>query len=114
MPLLLRPNLCRATKRYIDLGTFTGIFEYNFATQQITRLMHLADDQNLRGFSISPDGQQIVFEWVTEVWDPTSSLWIVNRDGSGLHKLADDAGRPAWGQVPPPPTPSAYLPMVVR
>jgi hypothetical protein len=44
----------------------------------------------------------------------TVSLWIVNRNGSGLHKLADDAGRPAWGQVPPPPTPSAYLPMVVR
>ena len=42
------------------------------------------------------------------------SLWIVNRDGSGLHKLADDAGRPAWGRVPAPLTPRAYLPMLVR
>jgi len=85
------------TKRYINLGTFTDIFEYNFATEVVTQLTHLPDDQAARGFSISPDGQQIVFEWVTEVWDPTSSLWIVNRDGSGLRKLADDAGRPAWG-----------------
>jgi hypothetical protein len=30
--------------------------------------------------------------------DSTSNLWITNRGGSGLHKLADDAGRPAWDQ----------------
>ncbi len=94
------------TKRTIDLGTFTNIFEYNFATQKITQLTSLPDDESARGISISPDGQQIVFERVMDAWDPTSSLWIVNRDGSGLHKLADDAGRPAWGQVPTsdPPT----------
>jgi hypothetical protein len=50
------------TKRYIDLGTFTDIFEYNFGTHQITRLTQLPDDQAARGISISPDGQQIVFE----------------------------------------------------
>jgi hypothetical protein len=88
------------TKRYIDLGTFADIFEYNFATEEITQLTYLPDDESARGLSISPDGQYIVFEWVTEVWDPTSSLWIMNRDGSGLRKLADDAGRPAWGQTP--------------
>lgn len=44
----------------------------------------------------------------------TSSLWIMNRDGSGLHKPADDAGRPAWGQAPPPLAFGVYLPMVVR
>jgi hypothetical protein len=82
---------------YIDLGIFTDIFEYNFTTEELTRLTSLPDGQGARGFSISPDGQQIVFEWVTEPWDPTSSLWIIDRDGSGLRKLADDAGRPAWG-----------------
>lgn len=95
------------TKRTINLGTFTNIFEYNFATQEITQLTNLPDDQSARGLSISPDGQQIVFERVMEAWDPTSSLWIVNRDGSGLHKLADDAGRPAWGQVPSSSPPTA-------
>jgi hypothetical protein len=94
------------TKRYVDLGIYTDVFEYNFATEEITQVTHLPDDEGARGFSISPDGQQIVFEWVTEVWDPTSSLWMVNRDGSDLHFLVDDAGRPAWGQTPPPPAPT--------
>jgi WD40-like Beta Propeller Repeat len=102
------------TKRYINLGTFTNIFEYNFATEEITQLTHLPDDEGARAFSISPDGQQVVFEWVTEVWDPTSSLWIMNRDGSNMHKLANDAGRPAWGRTPAPLTPRAYLPFVKR
>jgi len=46
--------------------------------------------------------------------DSTSSLWIVNRDGSGVYKLVDDVGRPAWGQVPPPPAAHVYLPMEVN
>lgn len=95
------------TKRYNDLGTFTDIFEYNLGTQKVTQLKHFPDDQGARGISISPDGQQIVFEWVTQPWDPTSSLWIINRDGSGLRKLADDAGRPAWGRVPSAPASTA-------
>ncbi len=49
-----------------------------------------------------------------DVYDTTSSLWIMNVDGSGLHKLADDAGRPAWGMAPAPLTPRAYIPMVVK
>jgi hypothetical protein len=34
--------------------------------------------------------------------------------GSVLHILVDDAGCPAWIQVPPPPGFRAYLPMVVQ
>jgi hypothetical protein len=102
------------SKRYVDFEIYTDIFEYNFTTEEITRLTHLPDHEGARGLSISPDGQYIVFEWVTKEWDPTSSLWIMNRDGSGLHKLADDAGRPAWGQTPAPLTPRAYLPLVIR
>jgi hypothetical protein len=91
-------------KRYVPLEIYSDIFEYSFATQEITQLTSLADD-SARGLSISPNGQYIVFERVADVHDSTSSLWIINRDGSGLHKLADDAGRPAWGQLALPPTP---------
>ena len=101
------------TKRYVDLEIYSNIFEYNFTTEEITRLTSLPDD-SARGLSISPDGQYVVFERVADVFDSTSSLWIMSRNGSGLHKLADDAGRPAWGQIPPPPTPRAYLPLAVR
>jgi len=100
-------------KRYVQLEIYANIFEYNLATQEVTQLTHLTDD-SARGLSISPDGQHIVFERVADVHDSTSSLWIVRRDGSGLRKLADDAGRPAWGRVPPSPAPRAYLPRLGR
>ena len=105
------------TKHYFDFeisyDLLANVFEYNFATQGITRLTSLTDD-SARGLSISPDGQYIVFERVADEFDSTSSLWIMNRNGSGLHKLANDAGRPAWGRVPPPPAARVYLPLVVR
>jgi len=106
------------TKFYVDLGFFSDIFEYNFATQSVTMLTPSLNDESAiggaRGLSISPDGQQIVFERAVYALDTSSSVWIMNRDGTGLHKLADDAGRPAWGKVPPPLRPRLYLPMVIR
>jgi len=103
------------SKFHVELGYFSDIFEYNFATQSITQLTPSLSDESgdggARGLSVSPDGQQIVFERAVYPDDPTSSLWIMNRDGSGLHKLADDAARPAWGRVPPPITARVYLPM---
>ena len=96
------------------IGTFSNIFEYNFAAQEITRLTDLPNHDFAIGLSISPDGQQIVFERAPWPDFTPVSLWIINRDGSGLRKLADDAGGPAWGQTPAPLTPRVYLPIVVR
>jgi Tol biopolymer transport system component len=87
------------TKKYVYLGIWTNIFEYSFATGKSTQITHLPDDNEARAFSLSPDGKQIVFEWTTEPWDPTSDLYIINRDGTGLRKLVGDAGRPAWGRT---------------
>ena len=92
------------SENYVNFEIYTDIFEYNFTTQEITQLTPSLLDESgaggARGLSISPDGQQIVFERAVYPFDTPSSLWIMNRDGSGLHKLADDAGRPAWGQTP--------------
>jgi len=92
------------TKFHVELGYFSDIYEYNFATQKITQLTPSLNDEKsdggARGLSISPDGQQIVFERAVYLSDTPSSLWIINRDGSNMHKLADDAGRPAWRQIP--------------
>jgi len=85
------------SKKYVSLGTWTNIFEYSFGTGESTEITDLPDDNEARAFSLSPDGQQIVFEWVTEPWDPTSDLYIINRDGTGQRPLVEDAGRPAWG-----------------
>jgi hypothetical protein len=99
-------------KHYVEYDIMTNIFKYDLATKQITQLTFLQDD-SVRGISISPDGQSIVLERVDE-FDTTSSLWIMNHDGSGLHEFISDAGRPAWGPVPPPPAATLYLPLVLR
>jgi Tol biopolymer transport system component len=97
-----------------DYHTCHNIFEYDLATDRITQRTDI-DDESVMGMVISPDGQHIVFERTTDpVFDPTSSLWIINRDGSGLHKLADDAGRPAWGRAPAPLDKRVYLPIVLK
>ncbi|NTV80936.1 MAG: hypothetical protein HGA24_05895, partial [Candidatus Aminicenantes bacterium] len=90
-------------------GMYSDIFKYNFASQVITRLTSLRYDSDAggaQGLSISPDGQQIVFERAVDPSDTNGSLWIMNRDGSNMHKLADDAGRPAWGQTASFPAPA--------
>jgi len=106
---------------YINLGTFTNIFRYDFGDPPtVTRVTTLPDDQGARAFSISPDGQEVVFEWVPDIFlDQTSSLWIINSDGSGAPRwLANDAGRPAWGPgATPGPAPldkRVYLPLVIK
>jgi hypothetical protein len=55
----------------------------------------------------------VVFEHVDES-DGTSSLWIINRNNTGLYKLANDAGHPAWGRTPAPLDKRVYLPLVVK
>ena len=107
---LTGPVSSSAMSHTSTLGHFSDIFEYNFATQEITQLTPTLNDESeyggARGLSISPDGQQIVFERAVYLYDAPSSLWIMNRDGSDLHKLLDDAGRPAWGQTPSFPAPT--------
>ena len=95
---------------YAELGYFSDIYEYDFATQAITQVTPTLNDESeyggARGLSISPDGQQIVFERAVYMSDAPSSLWIMNIDGTDLHKLLDDAGSPAWGPTPSFPVPT--------
>ena len=91
----VQPVLCR-------LGYFANIFRYDFATGDTTQLTDFPLDVDLvHDLSISPDGQQVVFERMSDefVVDPDSSVWIMNIDGSGVRKLVDNAGRPAWGRT---------------
>jgi Tol biopolymer transport system component len=100
---------------YVGLGYFTNIFRYDFATRDISQLTDLPKDVDyVHGLSISPDGQQVVFERVVDELDSDSSVWLMNIDGSNLHKLVDNAARPAWGRTPAPLEPGTYLPVLVR
>lgn len=97
--------------------TRANIFEYNFASQQSRRVTDY-DDEFVSGVSVSPDGQQIVFDLagVNEV-GADSDLYIVNRDGSGLRLLAENGRAPDWGPGIPgdiEPTDFIYLPFQKR
>ena len=101
---------------YVGLGYFADIFRYDFKTEDITQLTEFPKDVDfVSGLSISPDGQQVVFEREADEQNSNSSVWIMNIDGSGLHKLVDGAGRPAWGRTPVVlPMRNIYLPLSVR
>jgi Tol biopolymer transport system component len=75
-----------------------NFWEYTFATDTLRRLTDLTSTNGVfaRRFTISPDGQRIVFEVTDDLLHGDSDLWIVNRDGSGLRLLVADAGFPAW------------------
>jgi hypothetical protein len=90
------------------------IYEYNFASRRTTRLTRL-NGNFARRISISPDGQQVVFERATALWyggweEPKVDLWIMNRNGSNLRLLVANGYAPAWSpgpiQSPPPATPA--------
>lgn len=77
----------------------SNLFLYTFATQKATRVTNFQGEFTGQ-LSVSPDGQQIVFERGAivnlnqEVVD--SDLWIINRNGSGLRLLKAGAFAPAW------------------
>ena len=101
---------------YVGLGYFCDIVRYDFATGDTTQLTWLPKDVDLvHDLSISPDGQQVVFDRIADEADSDSSVWIMDIDGSNLHMLVDHAGRPAWGRTPViPPTTNTYLPLSAR
>ena len=89
-----------AAARYDDvIDESSNLYEYSFATSSVHKITQLANEY-VRGFSISPDGQRVVFERTTDLGGQ-SSLWIVQRDGSGLRLLVDNANSPAWNPTRP-------------
>ena len=103
---------------YVDLGFYSNIFKYDFSTADITQLTNFPGNSDqiigANELSISPYGDAVVFEWVTDTVDSDSSLWLMSLNGSNLRKLIDHAGRPAWGRTPAAPTPRAYLPLSLK
>ncbi|HEU4563449.1 MAG TPA: hypothetical protein VFS05_02325 [Gemmatimonadaceae bacterium] len=73
-----------------------NLYELLFSSGTLRQITTFTD-ASVRGFAISPDGRQIVFERVPEAeLTAPSDLWVVNRDGSSPHLLVRDAASPAW------------------
>jgi hypothetical protein len=77
---------------------WSNIFRYDFASKRTTQVTKL-DKEFVRQFSISPDGQWIVFERGKSLdEDDPADLWITRIDGSQPRLLVKNALRPAWSR----------------
>lgn len=71
-----------------------NLFRFDFASGELTQLTEFAG-AFARRFAISPDGESIVFERVTELGG-ASDLWVMNSDGSDPRLLVPGGEAPAW------------------
>jgi len=104
-----------------------AIFQYSFAGHRTDELLRLPGEV-IGQLTVSPDGATIAFERAqqldgslsTATFGPRAlcpcSLWLVDRDGGGLHQLTPDGRAPAWSPSAPPEAaplrPSVWLPLV--
>lgn len=87
-----------AKDRLDDDIQWTGnLYEYSFATRGTKQITALPPNEFANFFSISPDGQWLVFERSKQQFREGSlELWVVRRDGTQLRKLVADGQLPAW------------------
>ena len=75
-----------------------NIFKYDFRSKQTMQVTKL-EGAYARKFSISPDGNWIVYErGTTNDEDKDVDLWIQKIDGSAAKLLVRDASSPAWSK----------------
>lgn len=75
-----------------------NIFRYDFASRQVTQITQLQNEFT-GAFSISPDGQWIVFERSKSLdQDRAVDLWIVGMNGKNARLLTRNGFAPSWGR----------------
>ncbi len=95
-------------------ATRANVFVYRFSNGQPVRLTNFTN-QFAGQLSVSPDGTQVVFERAAaqEAGAPTD-LWLVGINGTGVRRLVEDGGAPAWSPGAPATPRRAYLPVTLR
>jgi hypothetical protein len=74
-----------------------NIFRYDFSTRRVTQVTHFGNEF-ARAFSVSPDGQRVVFERAkSNEDDAPTDLWVVRIDGRDLRLLVKNGQSPSWG-----------------
>lgn len=101
---------------------YANIYSHFWGDDFVTPLTSFSNEF-AGGFSISPDGQHIVFERASNPEGPVD-LWLMAIDGSNQRLLTQNAARPSWATpsttppdpTPPPPPPPGtdhlYLPLL--
>jgi len=73
-----------------------NIFRYDFATRRVTQITQLQNEFT-GSFSVSPDGQWIVFERSKTLDEDRSiDLWIARIDGKNARLLVRNGFAPSW------------------
>ena len=79
-----------------DLLLISDIYRYDFATRKVTQVTHL-ENEFTGAFTISPDGQWIVFERSKSLDDNRAiDLWIAKINGSNARLLVRNGFSPSW------------------
>ena len=74
-----------------------NLYEYEFESGSLSRITDFqGEEEGVRSFSISPDGQFVVFEYVASADDQIGDLWIMRRDGSDRTPLVSGGSSPHW------------------
>jgi len=86
------------------------VYAFDLSTHALTEILRVPQDVIGR-ISASPDGSTLVFERAPQFDNSTAgfvagprplcpcSIWVVNRDGSGLRRIVDDGRAPAWSPL---------------
>ncbi|MDQ3459050.1 MAG: Tol biopolymer transporter periplasmic protein [Deinococcota bacterium] len=87
---------------YFGEDRSSDLFVYDFASGEATRVTSFVGDFTGQ-VSVSGDGQRFVFERAADLTEFGAGLlepdlWLVNRDGSGLGLLVENAYAPAWSR----------------
>lgn len=86
-----------------------NLYEYHFADKTLTKITEFTgENEGVRSFSISPDGQFVAFEYVANSDDKIGDVWIMQRDGADKRLLVADAASPHWSVQQPPQPPVAH------
>jgi hypothetical protein len=73
-----------------------NIFRYDFTTRKVTQITRL-ENEFIGNFSISPDGQSMVFERSKSLDENREiDLWIARIDGSNSRLLVRNGFAPSW------------------
>ncbi len=105
-----------------DHGYSSEVYRYDFASDTITQLTDFSTTHEYaRDFSLSPDGQYIIFERAPETllgaFGGASDLWMMGIDGSNPHLLVAGGAHPTWSQgssVQVPANFKLFLPLVKK
>jgi hypothetical protein len=104
---------------FVDSSISSNVYRYDFQSDTVTQLTDFSY-KYARDFSISPDGQYIVFERADDGllcnFGCASDLWMMGTDGSNPQLLVAGGAHPTWSQgaIQMPTTHKLFLPLVKK